>query len=294
VRNVCSLPGPLAALCVRNAAWCVVDGSGGGELIERRLSRSDSRRRQFRGLGFDVVARGFHLARQFGLARLRLALAGESQEAGLQRALGIRPKKRRRHLACTESFSSCRPSSRGMSKRGPGFLACRPAGTRFRAPLLVLDTPAASSGSRAALGLGLDDARDSCLLDDRVAIATQAVPRTDRPCRVSRYLDVVDPVAGIAGGVSTRLTADLGVLRPLPRRLARAVVEQQFDDAWTPASPGRPLKITSCMLAPRSSRAFDSPNTQRTASITFDLPQPFGRRCRSTVLGGSVTGSTNT
>ena len=37
-----------------------------------------------------------------------------------------------------------------------------------------------------------------------------------------------------------------------------------------------PLKITSCMCSPRSCRAEDSPSTQRTASITFDLPQPLG------------------
>ena len=37
-----------------------------------------------------------------------------------------------------------------------------------------------------------------------------------------------------------------------------------------------PWKITSSILPPRSSRADCSPSTQRTASETFDLPQPFG------------------
>src|SRR3954467_15412430 len=37
-----------------------------------------------------------------------------------------------------------------------------------------------------------------------------------------------------------------------------------------------PLKITSCIDSPRSSDAFDSPSTQRTASIILDFPQPFG------------------
>jgi hypothetical protein len=37
-----------------------------------------------------------------------------------------------------------------------------------------------------------------------------------------------------------------------------------------------PLKMTSCIESPRSAEARDSPSTQRTASITFDLPQPFG------------------
>ena len=37
-----------------------------------------------------------------------------------------------------------------------------------------------------------------------------------------------------------------------------------------------PLNITSCIDSPRSAEAFDSPSTQRTASMTLDLPQPFG------------------
>src|SRR4029077_9584836 len=37
-----------------------------------------------------------------------------------------------------------------------------------------------------------------------------------------------------------------------------------------------PLKITSCIDSPRNSDALDSPNTQRTASMMLDLPQPLG------------------
>src|SRR5688572_20549065 len=37
-----------------------------------------------------------------------------------------------------------------------------------------------------------------------------------------------------------------------------------------------PWKITSSILPPRSRRADCSPSTQRTASETFDLPQPLG------------------
>ena len=37
-----------------------------------------------------------------------------------------------------------------------------------------------------------------------------------------------------------------------------------------------PWKITSSIFAPRNMRARCSPSTQRTASETFDLPQPFG------------------
>src|SRR5712691_2653440 len=48
-----------------------------------------------------------------------------------------------------------------------------------------------------------------------------------------------------------------------------------------------PLKITSCIESPRSAEARDSPRTQRTASMMFDLPHPFGpttpTRCPGTL-----------
>src|SRR6187402_1717353 len=54
-----------------------------------------------------------------------------------------------------------------------------------------------------------------------------------------------------------------------------------------------PLKITSCMCSPRSCLADDSPSTQRTASITFDLPQPLGPTTPTSWPGTAmVVGST--
>ena len=40
--------------------------------------------------------------------------------------------------------------------------------------------------------------------------------------------------------------------------------------------PDEPLKMTPAIDSLRSSRDRCSPSTQRTASITFDLPHPFG------------------
>src|SRR6185503_19936411 len=55
-----------------------------------------------------------------------------------------------------------------------------------------------------------------------------------------------------------------------------------------------PLKITSCIDSPRSADAFDSPRTQRTASITLDLPQPLGPTMPTSWPGVAITvGSTN-
>src|SRR6266545_7835975 len=55
-----------------------------------------------------------------------------------------------------------------------------------------------------------------------------------------------------------------------------------------------PLKMTSCIDSPRSAEAFDSPSTQRTASMTFDLPQPLGPTMPTSCPGVAiVAGSTN-
>jgi hypothetical protein len=56
-----------------------------------------------------------------------------------------------------------------------------------------------------------------------------------------------------------------------------------------------PLNITSCIDSPRKADAFDSPSTQRTASITLDLPQPFGPTMPTSCPGVAMTvGSTKT
>src|ERR1051325_11408243 len=55
-----------------------------------------------------------------------------------------------------------------------------------------------------------------------------------------------------------------------------------------------PLKITSCIESPRSAAARLSPSTQRTASMTFDLPQPLGPTMPTSLPGVAiVVGSTN-
>ncbi len=54
-----------------------------------------------------------------------------------------------------------------------------------------------------------------------------------------------------------------------------------------------PLNTTSLMDSPRKCLAELSPITQRTASMRFDLPQPFGPTMPTRLLGrGSTVGST--
>src|SRR6266568_4295655 len=70
----------------------------------------------------------------------------------------------------------------------------------------------------------------------------------------------------------------------------RSSTEARPTGARSPA----PLKMTSCIDSPRSADALDSPSTQRTASMTFDLPQPFGPTMPTSCPGvAMVTGSTN-
>src|SRR5690606_24729189 len=54
-----------------------------------------------------------------------------------------------------------------------------------------------------------------------------------------------------------------------------------------------PLKMTSVIESPRRRLAELSPITQRTASMTFDFPQPFGPTTPTRLLGkGMMVGST--
>src|SRR5690349_13762826 len=54
-----------------------------------------------------------------------------------------------------------------------------------------------------------------------------------------------------------------------------------------------PLKITSSIVSLRSCFMLDSPSTQRTASMMFDLPQPLGPTIEVRFEGsGSDDGST--
>src|SRR5688500_8758446 len=55
-----------------------------------------------------------------------------------------------------------------------------------------------------------------------------------------------------------------------------------------------PLKSTSCIVSPRRWRADVSPSTQRTASMTLDLPQPLGPTTPTSWPGTGIrVGSTN-
>src|SRR5690606_22112723 len=94
---------------------------------------------------------------------------------------------------------------------------------------------------------------------------------------------------------STRLTeisANCPQLPPIRPRLLSKISSTEALAAGLRSD--EPLKITSCMDSPRSSDAFDSPSTQRTASMMLDLPQPLGPTTPTSWPGTSnAVGSTN-
>ena len=98
------------------------------------------------------------------------------------------------------------------------------------APLLVLgDTRGFLQEDPQLLGLGLDDARDHPLLDDRVGARPQAGAEEKIVDIPAPHRDVVDVVRRIAVARQHALDRELGVLPPLAADAAQAVVEIQLD-----------------------------------------------------------------
>ena len=145
-----------------------------------------------------------------------------------------------------------------------------------RRRLRCLPSPAASSiRSRRSRGLRVDDRLDAALRDDRVHLLAepgvrQHVDHVDEPAARA-----VQAVLALAVAVELAQDRDLGELgrqrrrrrcrsRPRPRRRCEPLIP------WPPA------KITSCIVWPRTASGLCSPSAQSTASVTFDLPDPFG------------------
>src|SRR5690606_3310190 len=80
-----------------------------------------------------------------------------------------------------------------------------------------------------------------------------------------------------------------------PVILRSALSKISSTEAWpTGLRLLEPLKMTSVIDSPRRFLAELSPITQRTASMIFDLPQPFGPTTAHRLLGKlTVVGSTN-
>jgi hypothetical protein len=106
-------------------------------------------------------------------------------------------------------------------------------------------------------------------------------PRAEQVVNVAAAdRNVVDVVRRIAVARQHPLDRQLGVLAPLAADAALAVVEEQLDRRPIALRSPAPLKMTSCIDSPRAPGAFDSPSTQRTASMTLICRSRWDQRCR--------------
>ena len=145
------------------------------------------------------------------------------------------------------------------------------------------------------LGLRLDHARDHVLLDDRVAARAEARAEEQLRDVLAAAAHAVQEIRRLAVARHDALERHLGVVRVLAAELAVAVVEDEFDRRGADGlRVPEPLKMTSAIESPRRCLAEISPMTQRTASMMFDLPQPFGPTTPTRFVGKPTeVGSTN-
>ena len=114
-----------------------------------------------------------------------------------------------------------------------------------------------------------------------------------RPCDTTECISLPSPVSESASITSTRRQrAPFSLYSPSPERSRRRTIEisenslASAPDALSittstsaadrEGSPWPPAKITSCIVCPRTASGDCSPSAHSTASVTFDLPDPFG------------------
>src|SRR5690606_16472586 len=113
----------------------------------------------------------------------------------------------------------------------PGEVVARvaQAALGFLAALAVLGDPRRFFEKTAdVLGPRLDDPRDHALLDDRVGTRTETGAEEEVDDVLAPHVHAVDVIGRLARTVEHALDRDLGIARPLPRRLALGVVEDEL------------------------------------------------------------------
>ena len=114
-----------------------------------------------------------------------------------------------------------------------------------------------------------------------------------RPCETTECISLPSPVSLSSSSTSvSRQRAPLTRYSPSPARLSRRTIEISDSGRSTAESelssttstsasaractPCAPAKITSCIDCPRTATGDCSPIAHSTASVTLDLPEPFG------------------
>src|SRR4051812_20721490 len=114
-----------------------------------------------------------------------------------------------------------------------------------------------------------------------------------RPCETTECISLPRPVSDSTSTMSiSRQRAPFSRYPESPSLLRKRVIESSENSELRPPSelsittstsaslrdgtPWPPAKITSCMVCPRMASGDCSPSAHSTASVMFDLPEPFG------------------
>ena len=186
---------------------------------------------QFRGFGLELIA-GAHY-----LLRVALALGGRIAPAQVpeQLLLGLQVRLESLvppgHLSLLlELLDLARQLEADVGHPREVLAGVRKAVLGFAAPFLVLgDTGGFLEENAKLLRLGLDDARDHALLDDRVGAGPQPGPEEDIGNVATADMLVIDVIRRLAIPLQHTLHRDFRVLRPLAGCAPHGVVENQLD-----------------------------------------------------------------
>jgi hypothetical protein len=143
------------------------------------------------------------------------------------------------------------------------------------AALAVLAQPRGLLDEQAAvLGLGGDDRLHAALGDHGVHLLAQARVAQELQDVHEAAARAVEAVLALPGAVEPADDGDLAERHVDP---AVGVVQDDLDLGRAAGLHARPPpKMTSCMDWPRTASGLCSPIAHSTASVTFDLPEPFG------------------
>ena len=159
--------------------------------------------------------------------------------------------------------------------RGRGSPRCVELELGAAAALAVLAEPGRLLDEQAPVArLGGHDRLDAALRDDRVGLLAEAGVREQLEHVDEAAAGAVEPVLAVAGAVEAPQDRDLaGAGRRAPSPLSSTI------STSAPGGPGRRdrrRRSRPASSGPRTASGDCSPSAHSTASVMFDLPEPFG------------------
>ena len=164
-----------------------------------------------------------------------------------------------------------------VERAGEVLLGALELQLRAAAALAVLAEPGGLLDQQPPVArLRVHDRLDPALGDDRVHLLAEA--------GVGQHLDhvgqpaarAVEAVLALAGAVEPAQDRDLREVACSPAPPSALSMTTSTSAALEPLTPWPPAKITSFIVWPRTASGLCSPSAHSTASVMFDLPEPFG------------------